>query len=133
MPDTGDHQQRKPMWSRLVLGAIVVVVASFAIAVTLSRSSAEAARWRLDISFVPQPSSTEIPILISEAACASGRPTTGRTKIDIDYSGSAVTIGIKVKPLGGDQSCQAVETPYVAQLREPLGARVLLGANAPTP
>ena len=123
-----------PTWPRVLLGAIVIVVAAFAIAAMVNGySRAEIASWRLDPSFAPRASSTEIPILVLEAACASGRPTTGRMEVEVAYSASSVTIGIKVKPLGGDQDCQAVQTPYVVGLREPLGDRELVDANARTP
>jgi len=116
------------------VGAIVIVVAAFAIAAMVNGySRAEIASWRLDPSFAPRASSTEIPILVFEAACASGRPTTGRMEVEVAYSASSVTIGIKVKPLGGDQDCQAVQTRYVVGLREPLGDRELVDANARTP
>jgi hypothetical protein len=115
----------------LALGAAALLIASFAIGVMLSRRSTEPAQWRIDDTFEVEPSSTEIPILITEADCASGQLATDRIHVDIDYSESAVTIGIEVKPLGGSQSCQAVGTLFVVRLREPLGERVLVDANAP--
>ena len=51
----------------------------------------------------------------------------------MSYSTSAVIIDIAVETLGGDQSCQAIETPYTARLRELLGERALVDANARTP
>jgi hypothetical protein len=123
-------------WSRrrTLIAAAVVVVALLAFWFIASRGSgAEAARWRLAPSFSPAPESTDIPLLVQEAACASGRPATGRIELDVRYSDSAVTIDIRVRPLGGDQSCQAIETPLSVQLREPLGQRALIDANARTP
>lgn len=72
-------------------------------------------------------------MLVQEPGCASGRPATDRIVLNVSYSASAVTIDIEVEPLSGDQSCQAVDTPYVVQLREPLGERELIDANARTP
>jgi hypothetical protein len=126
------------MWRlREATAAAVVVVALLAIWFTwfiASRGSgAEAARWRLDPSFTPAPESTNIPLLVQEAACASGRLATERIELSVRYSDSAVTIDIRVRPLDGDQSCQAIETPFSVQLREPLGQRALVDANARTP
>ena len=125
-----------PNWTRLRTSIFVAaaVVALLAIWFIANRGSdAGAARWRLDPSFTPAPESTDIPVLVQEAACASGTPATGRIELSVRYSDSAVTIDIQVRPLGGDQSCQAIETPYSVQLREPLGQRELVDANAPTP
>lgn len=133
MPDDAAHRTRKWPRRRLALGGAALLVVIFAIGVMLSRRSTEPAQWRIDNAFEVQSSSTEIPILITEADCASGRLATDRIHVDIDYSESAVTIDIRVKPLGGSQSCQAVETPFVVRLREPLGERVLVDANAPKP
>jgi hypothetical protein len=93
----------------------------------------EAARWRLDTKVAITPASTKIPVLLIESSCASGQPASGRIATSISYSLAAVTIDIRVRPLGGSQSCQAVTTPYVVALREPLGNRVLKDANARTP
>ena len=51
----------------------------------------------------------------------------------MSYTSAAVIIDVTVEPLGGDQTCQAVETPYTVKLQEPLGARSLVDANARTP
>ena len=114
--------------------SVAVVVALLAILFMANREpGAEAARWRLDPSFTPAPESAEIPLLVQEAACASGTPATERIELSVRYSASEVTIDIRVRPMGGDQSCQAIETPYSVQLREPLGQRELVDANARTP
>ncbi len=123
-------------WTRrtALISAAVVVVALLGFWFIASRwSGAEAARWRLDPSFTPAPESTEIPLLVQEAACASGTPATGRIELSVRYSDSAVTIDVRVRPLGGEQACQAIETPLSVQLREPLGQRALVDANARTP
>lgn len=117
----------------MALAALVVVISCLGIWLIANRSTADDARWRLEESFIPKASSTEIPVRVSEAACASGTPATGRMEIKVSYSPSAVTIDIKVEPLKGDQSCVGVETPYTVKLREPLGERELVDANARTP
>ena len=127
---------RATNWTRhrTLIAAAVVVVALLAIWFIAGRGSgAEAARWRLDPSFTPAPESTSIPLLVQEAACASGRSATGRIELSVRYSDTAVTIDIRVQPLDGDQTCQAIETPLSVQLREPLGQRALVDANARTP
>ncbi len=127
-------EESPPRWPSVLLGAIVFAVVAAAIAVVVAAwPRAEDAEWRLDPSFAPRPSSTEIPIVVREQACASGALATDRMEVDVAYSASVVAIGITVKPLGGDQDCQGVETPYVVQLREPLGDRELVDANARTP
>lgn len=96
-------------------------------------SGAEAATWRLDPSFTPSPEANEIPVRVQESDCASGKSAIGRIELNVRYSSSAVTIGIRVRSLGGARTCQAVETPYTVKLKEPLGNRVLIDANARTP
>jgi hypothetical protein len=118
-----------------VLAALGLAVAGVVIAVVVTRvwRDAEPATWQVDPSFVPQADSTQIPILVFERACSSGAPTTGRMEVDIGYTPTAVTIGIDVTPLGGDQDCVLVPTPYVVELGEPLGDRQLVDANARVP
>ncbi len=108
-----------------------VVVAELTIWFVSSREpSAHDATWRVDPSFTPQATSVEILVRVQEATCSSGKPATGRIKVDVSYSASAVTIDISVKPLDGDNTCQAVETLYAVRLREPLGDRELVDANS---
>ena len=127
---------RTTKWTRRrTVVSAAVVVALLATWFIVSRGSdAEAARWRIDPSFTPAPQSTEIPVLVEEAACASGKPATGRIELNVKYSDSEVTIDIRVRPLDGDHhTCQGVDTPYSVHLREPLGQRELVDANARTP
>jgi hypothetical protein len=118
-----------------VLAAVGVAVAGVVITAVVTRvwRDAEPATWQVDPSFVPQADSTQIPILVFERACSSGTPTTGRMHVDIDYTSTAVTIGIDVTPLSGDQECVLVPSPYVVELGEPLGDRRLVDANAGVP
>lgn len=94
MPSDAAHRRREWPRRRLVLGATALLIVIFAIGVMLSRRSTEPAQWRIDNTFELQSSSTEIPILITEADCASGRLATDRIHVDIEYSESAVTIDI---------------------------------------
>jgi hypothetical protein len=125
----------RPLWPRLVLAVVGIAVAGVVIAAVVTRvwRDAEPATWQVDPSFMPQADSTQIPIMVVERACSSGTPTTGRMKVDIGYTPTAVTIGIDVTPLGGDQDCVLVPTPYVVELDEPLGDRQLVDANAVAP
>ncbi len=125
----------RPLWPRLALAAVGLAVAGVVIAAVVMRvwRDAEPATWQVDPSFMPQADSTQIPVLVFERACSSGTPTTGRMQVDIGYSPTAVTIGIDVTPLGGDQDCVLVPTPYVVELDEPLGGRQLVDANARVP
>jgi hypothetical protein len=120
------------LWPRLVSAAVGLAAAGVVIAAVATRvwRDAEPATWQVDPSFVPQADSTQIPILVFERACSSGTPTTGRMQVDIAYTPTAVTIGIDVTPLGGDQDCVLVPTPYVVELDEPLGDRQLVDVNA---
>jgi hypothetical protein len=82
----------------------------------------------------PGPDSTSIHILVWEAVCASGRPTTGRMSAPaVTFGPTTVTIKIGVRPLGGVQACPGPPgTPAVLILPEPLGARTLLdGGRTP--
>ena len=125
----------RPLWPRLVLAAVGLAVAGVAIAAVATRvwRDAEPATWQVDPSFVPQADSTQIPILVFERACSSGTPTTGRMQVDLGDTPTAVTIGIEVTPLDGDQDCVLVPTPYVVELGEALGDRQLVDANAVVP
>ena len=119
---------------RTLLTAAVAAVVLFALWLVASRGpGAEAAQWRLDPTVTPRPDSTEIAVLVQEATCASGSLATDRIEIDVSYTSSAVVIDISVRPLDGAHTCQGIETPYTVRLREPLGDRELLDANARTP
>ena len=87
------------------------------------------AGWILDPAFVtPTPGSTELHLLVGEMDCASGRSATGRMSVlAIEYAPATLTIVIGVRPLDGDQTCQASPpTPALLRLAEALGARTLL-------
>ena len=92
------------------------------------------ATWR--VSGTTDPTSTQLPLLVNETACASGRSAEGRIKADVDYRSDAVVITIRVRPRGGDQDCPSnPDTPYLLRLDEPVGDRVLLdgGQRPPSP
>lgn len=74
-----------------------------------------------------------IPVLVMESECASGESAVGRLHVDVRYTPSAVSIGIEVDVLEGDQTCEGVDTPYTVELSEPLGARDLIDLKAGEP
>lgn len=84
--------------------------------------------WRVRPKFPPTPESTTIEVKVMERECASGRKATGRIAEPIvDYSEEAVTITIPVRRVTGGADCQGNPwTPYVLELDEPIGDRVLL-------
>lgn len=93
------------------------------------------ATWALDPAFpAPTAESTQLHVLVSERACASGSPTTGRMSPPVVVAAAeSVTITIGVRPLGGVQTCPLPPgTPAIVTLPEPLGKRVLLdGGRVP--
>jgi len=116
-----------------VVGALVIAVAAW-VAYGLLKDDPEPASWRVDPAATLSPESEEIPILVMEADCTSGRLATGRIVAKVTYTTESIIIDIKVNPLGeGDYSCEGVETPYLVVLNEPLGERDLVDPNAPTP
>jgi hypothetical protein len=122
-------------WVKPLIGVVIaalVVLTAWKV-MDHFRDQPEAARWRLENTAAVAPASTKIPVLVMESACASGQFATGRIVTSIAYSPDAVTIDIRVRPLGGAQTCQGVTTPYVVTLREPLGTRQLKDANAHRP
>jgi hypothetical protein len=122
----------RPLWPCLVLVALVVAGAGVVIAAVVTRvwRDAEPATWQVDPSFVSQATSTQILILVFERACSSGTPTTGWMQVDNGYTPTAMTIGIEVTPLGGDQDCIPIPTRYVVELGEALAAG---NSSTPTP
>ena len=116
-----------------MVGALVIAVAAW-VAYGLLKDDPKPASWRVDPTATLSPESEEIPILVMEADCTSGRLATGRIVAKVTYTTESIIIDIKVNPLGkGDYECQAVETPYLVELNEPLGERDLVDPNAPTP
>ena len=87
------------------------------------------ATWRVDPAAHIEASSEKIPVLVREAGCASGVTVTDRIVSRVSYSADVVTIDIRAKRLSGNQTCQSVESPFVVELREPLGGRQLRDRN----
>ena len=117
----------------LLVGALVIAVAAW-VAYGVFKDDPKAATWRVDPAATMSPESEEVPILVMEADCTSGRLATGRIVAKVTYTTESIIIDIKVNPLGaGDYECQGVETPYLVVLNEPVGERELIDPHAATP
>jgi hypothetical protein len=87
--------------------------------------------WRVDEESPPTPGSSTFPIEVLERNCASGRPAEGRIADPIvEYGEDAITITVPVHPV--DASVVKCLwhgnpwTPFVLELDEPVGGRLLL-------
>jgi hypothetical protein len=74
------------------------------------------------------PEITDVEVLVQELACNSGQDARARVRVDRILPGdSSVIVVIATVPRGGAQDCQNnPETPFLLELPEPLGDRVLL-------
>lgn len=91
-----------------------------------------ASRWELDPKAPPPgPFTTQLPVVVHESACASGQTAAGRIRTpSVSYGPDAVEIAITVTPPTGSQDCSSnPPTPYVVELREPLGDRQILDSG----
>lgn len=91
---------------------------------------------RLD-SGAPPPTedATELHLLVTERACASGKSAEGRIRVVSQrYTADELQIAIGVEPRPGDQECPGnPETPFTVHLEEPLGDRVIADATTYPP
>jgi hypothetical protein len=90
------------------------------------------ATWRLDPAEPPAPEDLTITVLVTETACASGKPPLGRLLQPVVLAtDDAVTIAIAVRRLPGSQDCPAnPEVRAVIQLDESLGDRGLFDGSS---
>jgi hypothetical protein len=93
------------------------------------------ARWGLAPGTDVGPDTTEFVVMVTEAACASGRSSEGRVVgPDISYTDETVTITFGVRPLPGGQECPGnPATLMPVRLDEPLGTRTLLDGGTDPP
>jgi hypothetical protein len=119
-----------PRWARWFFVAVAVAAA----VLVVNRASDDGvgapqpATWRVAPSADLGPASRRVPVLVGEAACASGRTAEGRIEAAATYEADVVVIEIAVRPLGGSQDCQGnPATPYVVELTQPLGQREVAG------
>ena len=91
----------------------------------------------LSLAAPPAPDSTDIELLVTEVACASGRDATGRVRVvALDERSDAVHVIVGLVPNRGDHTCPSnPATPFTLTLSEPLGDRELVNAAVwpPTP
>jgi len=94
------------------------------------------AEWRLDPNF-PEPTSEsiEIHVLVTESACAGGKPPYGRvTPPLVSYSANNLDMTIGVRHGGGLATCPSNPSlPVTIVLPEPIGDRALEGGSPAVP
>jgi hypothetical protein len=84
--------------------------------------------WRVDPAAEPLTAEmTSIPVLVTEAACASGKPVGDRlVGPEVVVTDTEVLIAFAARTQGGAQTCPSnPETGVTVELPEPLGDRVL--------
>jgi hypothetical protein len=84
--------------------------------------------WRVDRASPPTPRSSSFRIEVMERECASGSPADGRIAEPIvEYAEEAIIITVPVRRVEGAATCQGNPwTPFVLELDEPIGDRLLL-------
>lgn len=84
--------------------------------------------WRIHGESPPAPASSSFGIEVMEHECASGRPADGRIADPIvEYGEDAITITVSVRRVEGGATCPGNPwTPFVLDLHEPIGDRLLL-------
>lgn len=85
--------------------------------------------WRIDGGSPPTSGSSSFPVEVMEHGCASGRPANGRIAEPlVQYGEDAITITIPVHPVQASAvTCPGNPwTPFVVELSEPIGDRLLL-------
>jgi len=83
----------------------------------------------------PDPTATNLRLLVMELDCASGQTAEGRTRlVTLEERDDAVVLVVGVAPLGGAQSCPSnPATPMLVELDEPLGDRQIIDASVYSP
>lgn len=112
--------------NRVVVIAVLSILAAGCDQMPFSGDWNEA-QWTVEPGFVVDEETTEIPLLIVEVECASGRDAVGRTRVEVDYAEDAISIRALVQRLEGDQECPGnPPTPQTLELDEPIGNRELV-------
>lgn len=84
----------------------------------------------LDPDNPPDPDSSQVHLLVTEFACASGELADGRVTLErlVEHE-DRVELVVGVEPPPGIQTCQShPPTPFIVELDEPLGSRTLVDA-----
>jgi hypothetical protein len=125
-----------PRWAKVSLALMAVGLIALALVAMLDDDlgGAEPARWWVAPGASLGPTSREVPIVVDEVACASGRSAEGRIVVEVVYGSDAIDIAVGVRPLGGDQECPSnPDTPFTVELSEPLGDRTITGERPNLP
>jgi hypothetical protein len=111
----------------LAAAALALLAACDVVGGGILPGRAREAQWALAPDVELRPGTTELPLLVGEVACASGRTAEGRVDVDVEYGEDVVVLTARVRPLPGGQDCPGnPPTPYVVRLDEPLGDRALV-------
>jgi len=102
---------------------------------TIDLGGLEVPTVALDPAHAPDPSATELQLLVTERACNSGQPADGRVKlVSLVETEDTVTVTIGVKPRSGDANCPSnPATPFTVTLEEPIGDRTLIDGTRGAP
>jgi hypothetical protein len=99
-----------PRRAKVFFGAIaVLLIGAAAWRLTGGNEGpAIAAAWRVDPGADLEPKTREIPIIVNEAECASGRSADGRIEVDVTYEAEAVRHGIRrpARRAAGRSNCR---------------------------
>jgi hypothetical protein len=125
-----------PRWGKWFLAGVAAVAVAVVVVRALDDGlgAAQPADWQVAPSAELRPTSRHVPVLVRERSCSSGRSAGGRIDANVAYERDVVVIDIGVRPFGGDQDCQGnPSTPFVVELAEPLGDRVVTGERRRVP
>jgi hypothetical protein len=123
-------------WAKAFVALAAVGVIAGVVVATLGDDlgAAEPARWWVADGASLGPTSREVPIVVNEVECASGRSAEGRIVVEVVYGAEAIDIDIAVRALGGDRECPGnPDTPFTVELTEPLGDRTITGERPRLP
>jgi hypothetical protein len=121
--------QPLPRWAIAFMAVLGLAAAVFVAIVFVDETGdARPAEWRVAPGATLGRDSREVPLLVHERECASGRDASGRIRVDVDYRANTVVLDVEVASLSGGQECPGnPETPYLLELDQPLGERELTG------
>lgn len=85
----------------------------------------------LDPDHPRAPDAREVHLLVTEMACNNGEDAEGRVRLSaLAVRDDAVAVTVGVEPRTGEANCPSnPPTPFVVELDEPLGDRVVLDAS----
>ncbi|MCX6521420.1 MAG: hypothetical protein NTZ21_12215 [Actinobacteria bacterium] len=125
-----------PRWAKVFVALFAVALVAAALGAMLDDDlgAAEPARWWVAPGASLGPTSREVPIVVNEVACASGRSAEGRIVVEVVYGSDAIDIEVGVRTVGGDVECPSnPDTPFTVELTEPLGDRTITGERRSLP